>query len=180
MNEPEYIIVDEIREVVASTSVALTANDAATFPNPINYQHGYITELNETLRQWESDPNKYNLKFPLVWLAKPFTVKRGEANFYGSLNGVKLFIITSSDKNYKDSERESNSYNPILRPIYRELIKQFMLSTVFDMGKMGEPLHSVTDRPYWGESQQSVLNDIVDVLEISGLDLKINDNNNCG
>jgi len=179
LNDPEYIVTDGVREVVASTSVALTANDAATFPNPITLHSGYITELNETLNQWEGDPQKFNLKFPLVWLAKPFSVQVGEANFYGTVKGMRLFIITSSDRNYKDSERETINYIPILRPICRELMNQFKLSSYFDMGKMGTPVHTITERPYWGEQQQSVLNDIVDCLEISAFEPKINNNSNC-
>lgn len=179
MNNPEYIIVDEFRALVASVSDALSANDATTFPNPVNFQHGYVTELNETLMQYEKDPNRYNLKFPLIWIAQPFTVVRGEIGFYGNVNDIKLFIINSADKNWKSDERESENFNPILRPIYRELLKQLTGWTPFDMGKLGEPAHKVTDRYYWGEAQQSVLNDIVDCMEISELTFKVKNNSNC-
>ena len=179
MNQPEYIIVDEFRELVASMSVALTDNDSTTFPNPINYQHGYITELNETLMQYEKDPQRYDTKFPLVWLAQPFTVTRGEVGYYGKVNDLRLFIINSSDKNWKADEREDSNFNPKLRPIYRELIDQLKEWPAFDMGKMGDPVHKVIDRYYWGESQQSVLNDIVDCMEISGMEFKVKNNSNC-
>jgi hypothetical protein len=39
--------------------------------------------------------------------------------------------------------------------------------------------HKIIDRYFWGQAQQSVLNDIIDCREMSEFLLKVNNNKNC-
>jgi len=171
MNEPEYILTDEIGIVASNTKVSLALP-------VLNYQYGFIEELNETLKQMEADPAKFESKFPLVWLQEPFTISRGKSGIFGSTD-VNIFIINSTTKTWKAEERMANNYVPILYPIYRALLKEIAISSAFADTIDINLSHTVTKGYYWGEAQKSVLNDAVDCLKIGSLKLNINNNFNC-
>lgn len=172
MNNPEYILVDEMGVIVEAVRTALALP-------VLNYQYGYITELNQTLADMNSDPINRSQKFPLVWLMQPYTIIRGESGYFGKLNNGRFIIIQESLDSMKANERMTANYKPVIYPIYREILKQIANSTVFIDYLVENIVHQVTDRYYWGEAQQSVFNDIVDAMDISGLQLKISDNPNC-
>lgn len=171
MNNPEYILTDEMATIVAAVKAELGIP-------VLNYQYGYVEELNQTLKQWEEAPTKFALKFPLVWLAEPYNTLRGEVGIYGSAE-PSLYIINSTTKEWKAEDRMTNNYKPILYPIYREILNQVVKSPVFDHVLVESIGHTVTKGYYWGENQQSVLNDAVDCLKVGGLKLRISDNANC-
>lgn len=180
MNNPEYILVDEFGTKDANgdlTSGVLFNVQQALSLSVLNYQYGYVEELDETLIQYNSTPDFASKRFPLVWLMQPFQINRGEKGLYGSAEGLKIFIINSTDKTWKASERMANNFKPVIYPIYRELMNQINRHVAFESAYQRR--HRVTDRYYWGEAQQSVLNDPVDLVEISNIELKIKDNQNC-
>lgn len=170
MNKPEYIVVDEIGTVVEAVKTSLELD-------VLNYQYGYVEELNETLQQWSKNPDFAVLKFPLVWAMQPFTIVRGEQGIYGSVEGLRVFIINSSEKTQKAAQRMEDNFKEVIYPIYREFMEQLNVSVAF----VDSPnrRHRFTDRYWWGEAQQAVLNDVVDCSEISQLELKIHNNQNC-
>lgn len=171
MNNPEYILNEELSTVVAATKTALALP-------VLNFQYGFIEELNETLNQMEKDPAQSELKFPLVWLEEPYVMNRDEAAFFGEAS-VNIYIINSTTKTWKAFERMDNNYKPILYPIYRELIKQIPISVAFGATVEQGQKHTITKGYYWGDSQKSVLNDAVDCLKIGAFGIQINNNNNC-
>lgn len=170
MNNPEYILVDELALVVAKVKAALSLP-------VLNYQYGYVEELNETLSQWSKSKDHASLKFPLIWVMQPFVIARGDKGFYGSVEGLKIFLINSTDPTLKAPERMTNNFKAVIYPIYRELMEQINRHKAFESSYNRK--HKFTDRYYWGEQQRSVLNDAVDCSEISALELKIKDNPNC-
>lgn len=172
MNNPEYILVDEMEIVVSAVKAVLNLP-------VLNYQYGYVIELNETLMQYNNDPNNRDKKFPLVWLAEPFDIPRGEAGFYGRTDELNIFIINGSDKNWKAKQRMENNFKSIIYPIYRELLNQLILSDAFQESDIEKIKHKTTNRYYWGEQQQSVLNDVVDCMKISQLKLTLKNKQNC-
>ena len=171
MNNPEYIVQDEMGTVAADVATVLAL--------PINYQFGYIRELNETLMQWEKDPALFDIKFPLIYLAMPFNISMGDGPGFGRFTDVRLFIMHHTDGVSKAKDRLETNYKPVIYPIYRQLLKSIGYSDAFSYDTDGDPVHRRTDRPYWGEDQQTAITDKVDVLEISGLNLIINNNLNC-
>lgn len=173
-NDPAYVIVDVMGDIVAAASAKLTSGTPPAIDTAINYQYGYIKELNETLTQMGQVPETEALKFPLVWLAQPFTVVRTGFGWYGDINDMGLFIMYKSNDVMKAHERMTNIYKPILYKIYNELLLQITRSRAFDVGLVSKIQHKTTDRYFWGDSQQQTLSDIVDCIEISELKLKIN------
>lgn len=172
MNNPEYILTDEMEAVVAATKTALSLT-------VLDFQYGYVEELNETLQQYEADPAKFDKKFPLVWLAEPYTIDRGEVGIYGTTDPLDIYIINTTIKTWKARERMTNNYKPILFPIYRELMKQIQLSLAFTHQTPEHIRHKITKGYYWGEAQKTVLNDAVDCLKIGGIKLRIDDKQDC-
>jgi hypothetical protein len=180
LNNPEYILTDEFGIKDANgelTGGVLFKVKQALNLTVLNYQYGDVEELNQTLIQYNQTPDFAAKKFPLVWLMQPFTILRGEKGFYGSVDGLKIFIINSSVQAWKAPERMANNFKPVIYPIYRELMKQLDRHKAFESSYHRK--HKFTDRYYWGEAQQSVLNDVVDCSEISNIELKIKDNPNC-
>jgi hypothetical protein len=170
MNNPEYILVDELKEVVSKVKTALNIP-------VLNYQYGYVEELNQTLDQWSKSKDHAQGKYPLVWVMQPFVINRGDKGVYGSVEGLKIFIITGSDQNLKAPQRMEQKFKAIIYPVYRELMNQINRHKAFESSYSRK--HRFTDRYYWGEAQQRVLNDVVDCSEISNIELKIKDNPNC-
>jgi hypothetical protein len=171
MNNPSYIVVDEMKAIVAATGLKLGKS--------LNYLYGYVTELTETLQQWSDVQTLYDKKYPLVWLAQPFTIMQGkQIGIYGEIEELRLFIITDSDKTYKAEQRMTINYKPTLYPIMAELEVQISKSKAFQsyQNKLGVKF---TDRYYWGEQQRSVLNDVVDIIEMKITGIKIQNNLNC-
>lgn len=173
MNNPEYILVDVFGEIVTAVKQELGFAE-------LNYQYGYVQELNQTLQQWNQTPEFASKRFPLVWLAQPFTVRRGDTpGFYGKTQGLSLFIVHHSTATMTAPERMEQTFKPILYPIYRSLLQKISDHLAFSAPWLNEIPHRLTDRYYWGEQQQTVLNDIVDCLIVSDLELFVNHNENC-
>lgn len=171
MTDTQFILTDELETVVAAVKAALGIS-------VLNYQYGEVEELNETLKQFEQDPNKYDLKFPLIWVAEPYQVKRGDPSIFGTAD-VNVFVINSTQKTWKAKERMENNFKPVILPIYREFLKQIEVSMAFDHPYGRVPEHTTVNRYYLGENRQSTLNDVVDAMKISGLKLRISEKQNC-
>lgn len=169
-----------MRIVVENTRIALRDQSGENDRWPVlNFQYGYVHELNETLIAYSKTKDHSILKFPLFWVAQPFTVDHGDMGYYGTINNFRAFIIMETSRNYKAEERMEKVFKPIIYPIYWEWLTQLKKSKVFKIQAIETLRHSTTDRYYWGNDQQSVLNDIVDVMEISKFPLTINNNFNC-
>lgn len=177
MNNPEYILVEEIGELVSATSSALIGSGVLT--TPINYQYGYVNELKETLAQYDKTAEYAELKFPLIWLVQPYTIQKGIPAFFGKTT-LRAFIIQESEQSLKATERMEQTFKPVIYPIYRKFMKLLEAKTnVFQGDEFTGFAHNVTDRYYWGQEQKDFLNDVFDCMEINYLKVRICDNQNC-
>lgn len=167
MNNPEYILVDELEVIAAATKTSLGIS-------VLNYQYGYVEELNETLKQYENEPALFDKKLPLIYVAEPYETEHGEAGIFGKAD-PDIYIFASTQKVYKARDRMEQVYKPIIFPIYREFLKQIVLSVVFDHTSV-ETLKHKTAKGYYWDKEQKLFNDAVDCLRIKGLDLRIHDN----
>lgn len=143
----------------------------------LNYQHGHIDELNETLSQWSKEPDTDVKRYPLVWLVHPFTLRRESSDVYGTLVNGRILIITNTDPNLKSSERLEQIFKPTIYPIYRQLMVELNNHPAIQMEYDGNRSHEVTDLYFW-ENMSEGLNDKVDCRLISGLSLAVNNNLN--
>lgn len=177
MNQPEYILEDELELIVSKASDSLISRGVLT--RAINYQFGSWDEINTILAQYSKTQAFSALKFPLFWFVQPYTIKRVSGGYFGDTS-LRFFIITDSNKDWTPKQRMELNYKPVILPVYREVVNQILLSTQIFDGLMDNHLpHDVTRRPYWGEEQQKQIDDVVDCMEISNLELKISNNPNC-
>lgn len=168
-----YVIVDVFKEIVDSVRL----NPDYETGSVINYQYGYVTELITTLQNMEKDPKYYLNAFPLVWVQQPFTISRKTNNFYGTTEGLNVYIITTSGADWKAEQRMTESFKKTLYKIYDALLIEIDKHLAFStMGVQSIP-HSVTDFYWWGENQEAVLTHIVDCLKIGDLSLQVNHKN---
>ena len=121
------------------------------------------------------------LKYPLIYLVQDFVEKRGQKPGIYAETSLNILIIHQTDNTYKITDRYANVFKPVLYPIYYSLIDQ--ISHHKQINNFDETLipHTKIDRSYWGKTSINAagnsalsLNDYVDAIEISNLDLNIN------
>ena len=171
MNNPEYILVDELATIVTAVKTALALP-------VLNYQYGYVNELKETLATFDKTVTYSVQKFPLVYLVQPFTITRDSYRYFGKANGLEIFIINETVQDKKAPARMTDNFKPVIYPIYRELLKQISLARCFQETTVSNIVHKTTDLYYWGEEQkEKMINDVFDCMYVNGLNLNIK--NNC-
>jgi hypothetical protein len=170
-NEPEYILVDVLKEVVAAVREVLQLP-------VLNYQYGYVTELNTMLQQYAASTPEYQAqRFPLVWVRQPFAIKRAWEGFYGTIDDLGIFIMQESEATLTAEERMNKTFKPVIYPIYRELMRQLNLHPAIVYSLSGRR-HTFIDRYWWGEIQEAVISDIVDCSELSQVEIQLHNNPN--
>lgn len=173
MNNPEYILVDVMRDITASIKTSLD------LPN-LNYQYGKLEEINEMLIAYTKTTEFAAQKFPMIWVFTGFKITRGNVRFFGETSDLRIFIITGSAQADKSVNRIEKNFKPLLYPIYREFLRQIAKSQVFTDYLPDTITHSVKDYYFFSQDgAKSVLTDAVDCVEISNLKLTIKNNNNC-
>ncbi len=146
----------------------------------INYQFGHLKELIATMKEYEKDPASQALKYPLVALLLDFNENMGNAGGYISEVSLQMIIAyAESDPTLKASQRYTKNFEPILLPIYYELLNQIDEGGQFVSLGVQNIRHTKTDHPYWGkggitDTSGNVFPDYIDAIELSNLLLKVN------
>lgn len=148
----------------------------------LNYQHGHYTEIHQTLRELTNTPNIFNEVYPLIALLEDIryrTLNNGakEAQF-------TIVICYTSTAERKSKDRYKAVIEPILMPIYKELINQTKISGLF---LNYEIPHDMITRPYLGnpsiqnggtkKNNANLFSDILDAIELQNI--RVNIFNNC-
>lgn len=166
MSKEIFHIKEALKYVVENVQTALS------LPN-LNYSYGYYTELNEKLQNMtKAGGDEASKKYPLIWLVEPYTIDRSK-NFGSGESKCHIFIITGATSDSSPEYRFTNTIKPILYPIYYELLNQLNEASAYGIAFEPERGHSITERPYWGATQQEILDDIVDCIEITDLEIKL-------
>lgn len=173
MNEPEYILIDELRALSLKLGMY------------VNFQHGYKGELDTTLQQDNQTEEFASLKYPLLWVVEPIKVIHGGQGWYGRIENLRIILIQQNNINDKAATRLETVFKAILFPIRRSLFKQLDISPVFDWGN-SSGLKDVSTLEvsesnvyYWGDDQSKILSDTFDCIDLNFSNLKINNNPNC-
>lgn len=142
----------------------------------LNYQYGHEKELENTLNAWASDSVLMYKKMPLIWVREDLSYGwRGELR---TVTFPSIIIAYGTKAEYKSAERELQTFNTVLRPIYFELLRQIARSLGFRIQdpRIDMP-HDAIERKYWGTSQdtdaQKVFSCPIDAIEITGLTLAL-------
>lgn len=150
------------------SGILKTVKDDLQF-SVLNYQYGYVEELNQTLEQWTKSDEFGSKKLPAVYIPQPFTIDRNNVNFYGDIT-FDILLFASTEKDWKAAERIERVFEPILYPLYLQILEAIKQSIIFDVQYFIP--HKQTDFYYW-ENQDKYLTDKVDCLKMSDVKLRI-------
>lgn len=140
----------------------------------INFQAGTLPEITDTLNSYgKSDTLRYQ-KMPVVCLITPFEVSQN-----GDFNQARftLFIACPTRSEWKRYERQTKTFEPVLNPIVKEVIRQIIASPAC-MSYEQDVRYRVIEHDYWSkEANANVFNENVDAVEIRDITINLNKNN---
>lgn len=144
------------------------------------YMYGHPIEIINTLAEKDKNGTYKFKKYPLIALFQDFEETRGETQFVNTSASLNIVIIVNSKRDYNSSQRYSNTFKPILYPIYNLLLKYISESNYFDLAPDAVP-HTKIDRVFWGKAglyggEANIFNDIIDAIEIQNLELNFHNN----
>jgi len=169
-------LADMIGTVVTAVDAALyNAGPTNAFPH-VYYMHGHPQEIVNRLQQKLALETEREKRFPLVMLFHDFEIVRRSGQYFGTAT-VNMAIAQMTNKDYNTPERYTNTFKPILYPIYYELLKQLGLSANF-VNAQAILEHTLIDRVYWGRTglygnTANQFDDYLDCIEVRGLGLTI-------
>lgn len=139
------------------------------------YLYGHPLEIFNVLKlKSGSETYKYS-KYPLIVLYQDF--KEEVSNVETIVTGFTIVIMTETSTAYLAPDRYTNTFTPVLQPIYELLMTKIknskLVSSPDDMYS-----HDKWDRLYYGKSDEfgnsgNIGNDALDAIVIQNLDLKI-------
>ena len=166
MTDSRYFV-DVFGEVVSDVR---SVYDPSGLEKPY-YMYGHPREIGNLLTlKDQSSVNKFK-RFPLVAFIQDFAESHGSDNRYEYELSFSVLIVTSTKRDYKSEERYTNTFKPVLYPIY-ELLKTKMVQNqnilVQDVDYLD---HRKIDRVYWGVegtygSDGLIFNDHLDAIEL--------------
>lgn len=173
-------LVEQFRDIVAKTQNVVLPKLVAVDPKivTLHYEHGHYDEIETTLAQFEASRQHYNKKYPLIALFEDVLQR--------VVNGITevrftLVICYNSDREYKSKDRYREVINPILMPIYEELLNQILESGLYYGYQVK---HDMIVRPFAGGAGErgtkgALFSDILDAIEMRDIVLKLYPVNPC-
>lgn len=163
--------------VVADVSTALLSEIGVS----VKYKHNSFTALMNELIEDSNSTTRKNDKYPLIALIQPYRAELGSDSASPNVT-FDLVIVTNTTPTKTADDREEESYNTYLRPIYAELISQ-LSSNQFVSYRGMMPKHRYMDIYHLGDERGNkngyTFPDFVDAILIEGMELKIYPENTC-
>jgi hypothetical protein len=147
----------------------------------VNYQFGHLTEIAITLSEWSKSDTMRFEKFPVVCLLRPYLIQEKAGSDFKSVK-MTLMIANQTNPNYKSADRQINNFEPVLLPMYNELMLRLSKSAAFHLYDMRDMPHTQVLHDYWGRqglagNKANIFNDYVDAVEIRDLTLNLSQSN---
>lgn len=166
------IYVDIIADIIADVRAEYdTVNDPVEKPY---YLYGHPLEIFNILSEKsKSETFKYS-KYPLIALYQDF--EETVDNHGIVVSNPTIVIMTETSREYKSPNRYTNTFTPILQPIYELFMKHVKRSKLVSSDDSYK--HTKIDRLYWGKEDAfgnsgNIGNDALDAIVITGLELKL-------
>jgi hypothetical protein len=149
------------------------------------YLHGHPLDILQMLNQKDKNPEFKYKKYPLIALLQDFTENDKDVNpQFEYIVSPRVLIITSTSQAYDSIQRYTNTFKPILYPLYKLLLDAIDDSIeIFECYEDYIP-HTKIDRMYWGKTgvagnEGLTFNDHLDCIEINFTDLHIFKETSC-
>lgn len=158
-----------IGEVVARTEAALKADPASWLSRnnkSINYVYGGQTHIIQQLRSI-----KDGTKYPMVALMLGTGIKRGTSGGYFGATAIKaVYIATLGDNTSLPATKYGKTFDPILVPIYTELMEQLAQHHSVVEDDPDDIPHEVWEHPADNTDQtNTIFTDFLDIMGIYNL-----------
>lgn len=158
-----------IGDVVSATATALDKQ--------VTYLWGDWAYIADILTRWNASAETAALKYPCICLYSPYEERRQKAG--GTLQSeatLELLFLVNTVKDYLNEERDSVSFEEVLRPIYAEFMGQIMKDSRIVKNYTGEPSHTYIENYRYGRlgvraSDNRPFADFLDVIEVKNLSL---------
>lgn len=166
MRSKYLYIKDIIGEVVAKTEAALKAdptNWLSINNKSINYVYGGQSHIIQQLRSIQN-----GTKYPMVALMLGTGVKRGNSGGYFGVTAIKaIYIATLGDNKSLPATKYANNFDPILVPIYMEMMEQLAQHHSVVEDDPDDIPHEVWEHPADNTDQSNTI--FTDFLDIMGI-----------
>lgn len=142
----------------------------------LHYEYGHQKELTATINRWAQDNALQNKNMPLIWL-------REDISF--SMNGERRQVVIPSiviayitDITWTSKQREQYTFEPVLRPVYYELLRQISRNPNFVVYDPHTDIaHTRIERKYWGtdDDTKEVFTCPVDAIELTNVTITVDE-----
>lgn len=146
---------------------------SAKIGKTVYYDWGHRDEMTRLLTEKDGSKTQKAKKYPLAWLVMDFEEFHGDNPQVYSKASFSFVFAVGSEINYTEQDREVKSFVPTLLPMYGAFLNTLGYRTEFRMPDPSGIKHSALLRPYWGNGQANIFNDVCDCLEIKGLKLDV-------
>lgn len=138
------------------------------------YRPGTLPEINSLILAHKSDLYKYPCLFSVLPIRENYQTRDGQK---WRILTLDLTLVAVTNSQWTTEQREMLVFDTLLRPWYREFMRQLSISKLFFCnGKI--PDHSAwevfTTKGY--EDEAKVWDDYLDYIRIKGLQLTVNPN----
>ena len=174
METPIYIV-DIFSDIVKAVDSALYS----TIGRHIFYQYGSSLQILDQLVQLNGGTTSKTQRFPLIALFQPFDEAMGGNGYYTKLTIPKLVIAALTKPEISVPKRYSETFKPLLYPIYYELLNQITLNGYFVMNDAGMIPHSKKDNPGSPPAKGMASGEFVDSIDLFNITLTLNAQINC-
>ncbi|MES2004338.1 MAG: hypothetical protein V4450_07440 [Bacteroidota bacterium] len=176
MAEDRVIVVEKFKEIVQRTDNVLFA----TLNKHLNYEHGSSTQIIAELLTLNNaiNPATRAGKYPLIALFQPFREIKG-GGYSLRVRIPKIVIATSTNSTDNTETRYSQTFIPILYPIYEELLRQICRHRNVVEQDPEDLKHTKADNPGSPPPQGVQFTDFLDAIEIYDLELTFQLDTNC-
>lgn len=139
----------------------------------LHYEHGHPNEIDNILQGWGQTPDNSAVKYPMLALLQDFDESRGIGA--GKMAEVKLELViaTMTRPELTSAQRMTNTFVPILYPLYNQFVKSVVDSGYFFGASYANLQHTKTDRMFWGRNKAAAFGDYVDAIHIQNLNLVV-------
>lgn len=174
--QPPILVIDVIGEVVAAVDAALFQ----TLGKHIDFQPGRSSQIQTELQKISggTKPDTVNARYPLVALFYDFPQDKGNSGYYLQVTIPKISIACLTVNTDPVLKRYDKTFRPILYPIYLEFMRQLCRHKNIVGNDPNAILHKVWERP-GNQPEGQNMNDYLDAIEISNLQLTFKKVNNC-
>lgn len=170
----ELLIDNIFTDIVATVSDNLASETSLSIPQ-VSFKAETFKELCARLKEDSSTEATKQTKYPLVALIRNYGTDL-KPNDYYKHTSLTLIIVTLTEPTKHSEDRMAENYIPVLYPIYTELMEQIKRCKYIATVGRPYPPHKLDESFNLGSDAGYRMEDYVDGLIISNLELKFNPN----